>query len=144
MVDVGSQIIPSPDFPQAHPKSHQPIRGPSSQAQRSTGHSSRWKLHSKDQEEWMSSLGPSQDWLQEPASASRHDTQDESVLGCLWDLRVLLPRVVWLTMGCVRTAFWNCLWLIMGCAGEEPKVGKGVGSGDLWRSNSGENRGIRE
>lgn len=95
MVDGGVQTVPSPGSSQTHPRSHQPIRGPSPLTQRSAG--APWQVGTcgKDSEELTSSLGPAQGWSQGRASASRQGTrQDESVLGCLWDFRVLLPRGV--------------------------------------------------
>lgn len=127
-----------PQLPPAHPRSHQPIKGPSPQAQRSQGHASADKnlnhrLLRKEHPVWaipeltQESLSPcAQVWNppNEPFGAALSITFQTKWCCC--------ARVWRDMMGCSRRACADCTGLITGSSGEEPKTER-MDLGDLER-----------
>lgn len=121
-----------PQLPLSHPRSHQPIKGPSPQAQRSQGHATADKnlnrrLLRKEHHVWATpeltqeSLSPcAQVWKPPKESfGAAHSITFQTKWGCC--------SGVWGNMmRCSRRAFGDCTALITGSLGEELKTeGKG-------------------
>lgn len=118
----GHQVIPACSFSQSQRKSHQPLKGPSAEAQRSTGAQWQGETQIKDSEEGTPCVGPSQGCPRRPSDLlSRCGThQDESMVEHPLDWRGLLPEGMGHIMGW-RGGFGDCRVFIgyLGIKGRE-------------------------
>lgn len=124
-----TKIIPCPAYPQAHPRSHQPVKGPSPQAQRITGaRNYRWEPKLQTPEEWTPCPSPSRadsGDLQpgvKPTKMSHHPQPSWSAFG----LKAWRGR-----------EFQDCTRLTIGYLGGELKVEKERDLGDFGRKKYG-------